>query len=204
MGNRLYVGNLSFNATETDLMDLFGQAGQVKDVALIQDRVTGKSRGFAFVTMTTDEEAATAISTLNGKNVEGRTITVNEARPREERTGVAVAAATAAGAAAATAVDGRRRAATAAAGIAAVAGVTAVAGAAAEIAVAATATGATAATAAADAAATTAEPNQPFDFCDESTPGNPGCFRLAVVDSRDRFFARNRFPTRRKVVQWRL
>ena len=85
MGNRLYVGNLSFNATETDLMDLFGQAGQVKDVALIQDRVTGKSRGFAFVTMTTDQEAATAISTLNGKNVEGRTITVNEARPREER-----------------------------------------------------------------------------------------------------------------------
>ncbi len=85
MGNRLYVGNLSFNATETDLMDLFGQAGQVKDVALIQDRVTGKSRGFAFVTMTTDEEAATAISTLNGKNIEGRTISVNEARPREER-----------------------------------------------------------------------------------------------------------------------
>ncbi len=87
MGNRLYVGNLSFNATETDLMDLFGQAGQVKDVALIQDRVTGKSRGFAFVTMTTDEEAATAISTLNGKNIEGRTISVNEARPREERPG---------------------------------------------------------------------------------------------------------------------
>ena len=66
-------------------MDLFGQAGQVKNVALIQDRVTGKSRGFAFVTMTTDEEAATAISTLNGKNIEGRTISVNEARPREER-----------------------------------------------------------------------------------------------------------------------
>lgn len=87
MGNRLYVGNLSFNATETDLMDLFSQAGQVKDVALIQDRVTGKSRGFAFVTMTTDEEAATAISTLNGKNIEGRTISVNEARPREERPG---------------------------------------------------------------------------------------------------------------------
>ena len=85
MGNRLYVGNLSFNATEGDLMDLFGQAGQVKDVALIQDRVTGKSRGFAFVTMTTDAEAAAAISTLNGKNIEGRTISVNEARPREER-----------------------------------------------------------------------------------------------------------------------
>ena len=85
MGNRLYVGNLSFNATETDLMDLFGQAGQVKDVALIQDRVTGKSRGFAFVTMTTDQEAATAISQLNGKSIEGRSISVNEARPREER-----------------------------------------------------------------------------------------------------------------------
>ena len=85
MGNRLYIGNLSFNATETDLMDLFGQAGQVKDVALIQDRVTGKSRGFAFVTMNTDEEAANAISQFNGKSVEGRTISVNEARPREER-----------------------------------------------------------------------------------------------------------------------
>ena len=85
MGNRLYVGNLSFNATETDLMDLFGQAGQVKDVALIQDRVTGKSRGFAFVTMTTDEEAAAAVSQLNGKSIEGRTISVSEARPREER-----------------------------------------------------------------------------------------------------------------------
>ncbi len=85
MGNRLYVGNLSFNATETDLMDLFGQAGQVKDVALIQDRVTGKSRGFAFVTMTTDEEAATAVSQLNGKSIDGRTISVSEARPREER-----------------------------------------------------------------------------------------------------------------------
>jgi RNA recognition motif-containing protein len=85
MGNRLYVGNLSFNATETDLMDLFGQAGTVKDVALIQDRVTGKSRGFAFVTMTTDQEAANAISQLNGKSIEGRTISVTEARPREER-----------------------------------------------------------------------------------------------------------------------
>ena len=73
MGNRLYVGNLSFNATETDLMDLFGQAGTVKDVALIQDRVTGKSRGFAFVTMTTDQEAANAITQLHGKSIEGRT-----------------------------------------------------------------------------------------------------------------------------------
>ena len=85
MGSRLYVGNLSFNATETDLMDLFGQAGQVKDVALIQDRFTGKSRGFAFVTMATDEDAANAISQFHGKSVEGRVLTVNEARPREER-----------------------------------------------------------------------------------------------------------------------
>lgn len=85
MGNRLYVGNLSFNATETDLMDLFGQAGTVKEVALIQDRVTGKSRGFAFVTMSSDEEANAAINQLNGKSIEGRAISVNEARPREER-----------------------------------------------------------------------------------------------------------------------
>lgn len=85
MGSRLYVGNLSFNATEGDLMDLFGQAGQVKDVALIQDRFTGKSRGFAFVTMVTDEDAQNAISQFNGKSIEGRALTVNEARPREER-----------------------------------------------------------------------------------------------------------------------
>ena len=85
MGNRLYVGNLSFNATETDLEDLFGQAGKVKEVALIQDRETGKSRGFAFVTMSSDEEANAAISQLNGKSIEGRAISVNEARPREER-----------------------------------------------------------------------------------------------------------------------
>lgn len=85
MGNRLYVGNLSFNATETDLMDLFGQSGSVKDVLLIQDRFTGKSRGFAFVTMATDEDAANAINQLNGKTIEGRALTVNEARPRDER-----------------------------------------------------------------------------------------------------------------------
>ena len=85
MGNRLYVGNLSFNATEGDLMDLFGQSGKVKDVSLIQDRFTGKSRGFAFVTMETDDDAQNAISQFHGKNVEGRVLTVNEARPREER-----------------------------------------------------------------------------------------------------------------------
>ena len=136
MGNRLYVGNLSFNATETDLMDLFGQAGQVKDVALIQDRVTGKSRGFAFVTMTTDEEAATAISTLNGKNIEGRTISRQRGPPAR---GTSLAAAAAAAAVAATVAAAA--AATAAAVAVAAAAVAAVAAAAATHA-AATATGA--------------------------------------------------------------
>ncbi len=150
MGNRLYVGNLSFNATETDLMDLFGQAGQVKDVALIQDRVTGKSRGFAFVTMTTDEEAATAISTLNGKNIEGRTISVNEARPARS---VRAAAAAAAVAAAATAAVAAAVAVTAAAG-AVVAATAAVA-----VAVAVAATAAVAATVAAVAATVAATAN---------------------------------------------
>lgn len=85
MGNRLYIGNLSFTATETDLMDLFGQAGAVKEISLIQDRFTGKSRGFAFVTMMTDDDAANAISLFHGKSIGGRPLTVNEARPREER-----------------------------------------------------------------------------------------------------------------------
>lgn len=85
MGNRLYVGNLSFNTTETDLQDLFAQAGTVQEVMLIQDKFTGKSRGFAFVTMATDADATKAISEFNGKTVDGRALTVNEARPREER-----------------------------------------------------------------------------------------------------------------------
>ncbi len=85
MGNRLYVGNLAFTITEPDLQDLFGQAGTVSEVALMVDKFTGKSRGFAFVTMATDQEAQNAISTLHGKSVEGRALTVNEARPREER-----------------------------------------------------------------------------------------------------------------------
>jgi|SRR5437588_9401823 len=85
MGTKLYVGNLSFNTTETDLQDLFAQAGAVQDVMLMQDKFTGKSRGFAFVTMATDQEAQNAITQFNGKTVEGRALTVNEARPREAR-----------------------------------------------------------------------------------------------------------------------
>jgi RNA recognition motif-containing protein len=85
MGNKLYVGNLPFNTTETDLQDLFAQAGPVNEVVLMQDKFTGKSRGFAFVTMATDQDAANAISQFHGKALEGRPLTVNEARPREDR-----------------------------------------------------------------------------------------------------------------------
>ncbi len=85
MGNRLYVGNLAFTITEPDLQDLFAQAGTVSEVALMVDKFTGKSRGFAFVTMSTDQEAQNAITQIHGKAVEGRALTVNEARPREER-----------------------------------------------------------------------------------------------------------------------
>jgi RNA recognition motif-containing protein len=83
--SKLYVGNLSFDTTEIDLQDAFGQAGTVTEAALMQDKFTGKSRGFAFVTMSTPEEAQKAISLLHGKQLQGRTLTVNEARPREER-----------------------------------------------------------------------------------------------------------------------
>ena len=85
MGNKLYVGNLSFNTTETDLQDLFAQAGPVKEVVLMQDKFTGKSRGFGFVTMSTDADAASAVNQFHGKALDGRPLTVNEARPREER-----------------------------------------------------------------------------------------------------------------------
>jgi RNA recognition motif-containing protein len=87
MGNKLYVGNLSFNTTETDLQDLFAQAGTVSEVMLIQDRFTGKSRGFAFVTMGSDEDAKNAITKFHGQPLDGRPLTVNEAQPREERRG---------------------------------------------------------------------------------------------------------------------
>lgn len=85
--NKLYVGNLPFSITEPDLQDLFGQAGTVSDVLLIQDKFTGKSRGFAFVTMGTDNEALSAIEQFHGKAIDGRPLTVNIARPREERSG---------------------------------------------------------------------------------------------------------------------
>ena len=85
MGNKLYVGNLSFDTTEIDLQDLFAEAGTVTEAALMQDKFTGKSRGFAFVTMSSDEEAQKAISLFHGKTVQGRALTVNEARPREDR-----------------------------------------------------------------------------------------------------------------------
>jgi RNA recognition motif-containing protein len=87
MNNKLYVGNLPFNVTEPDLQDLFGQAGTVSDVMLVQDKFTGKSRGFAFVTMGTEDEAQNAIEQFHGKALEGRPLTVNVARPREERSG---------------------------------------------------------------------------------------------------------------------
>ena len=87
MNNKLYVGNLPFNVTEPDLQDLFGQAGTVSDVMLVQDKFTGKSRGFAFVTMGSETEANSAIEQFHGKALEGRALTVNIARPREERSG---------------------------------------------------------------------------------------------------------------------
>ena len=85
MSTKLYVGNLSFDTTEIDLQDLFAKAGTVQEVALVQDKFTGKSRGFAFVTMGSLAEATEAINQFNGKDIHGRRLTVNEARPREDR-----------------------------------------------------------------------------------------------------------------------
>jgi cold-inducible RNA-binding protein len=87
MGNKLFVGNLSFNATENDIQDAFAAFGTVMEATLMQDRMTGRPRGFGFVTMSTDEEAQKAIAGLNGKELAGRALTVNEAKPREERSG---------------------------------------------------------------------------------------------------------------------
>jgi RNA recognition motif-containing protein len=81
---KLYVGNLSFNTTDPDLRDLFAEYGTVEDVHLVTDRGTGKSRGFAFVTMSSAEEGRAAITALEGKQVDGRNLTVNEARPKNE------------------------------------------------------------------------------------------------------------------------
>jgi cold-inducible RNA-binding protein len=87
MSTKLYVGNLSFDVIENDLQDLLAQHGPVNEVNVIMDKMTGRARGFAFVTMSTKEGADAAIQALNGKEWKGRALTVNEARPREERTG---------------------------------------------------------------------------------------------------------------------
>lgn len=87
MGKKLYVGNLPYSATEQVLVDSFSQFGTVESAKIITDRETGRSKGFAFVEMSTDQEAADAIAKLNGADYEGRTLTVNEARPMEPRTG---------------------------------------------------------------------------------------------------------------------
>jgi RNA recognition motif-containing protein len=85
MNNKLFVGNLSFDTSENDLQDAFAAYGTVSETNLMMDRTTNKSRGFAFVTMSTDEEAQSAIAGLNGRELSGRALTVNVARPREER-----------------------------------------------------------------------------------------------------------------------
>ena len=85
--SKLFVGHLSFNTTENDLQDAFAAHGTVSEVNLMMDRESGRPRGFGFVTMSTPEEAQAAIDALNGKSVDGRALTVNIAKPREERSG---------------------------------------------------------------------------------------------------------------------
>lgn len=85
--NKLFVGNLSFKTTENDLQDMFAAHGTITEANLMMDRATGRPRGFGFVTMSTPEEANTAAEALNGQSVDGRALTVNLARPREERSG---------------------------------------------------------------------------------------------------------------------
>src|SRR5213080_1501459 len=87
MSTKLFVGNLSFNTTENQLQDMFAAHGNVIEVDLIMDKFTGRPRGFAFVTMESKEAADAAVQALNGKSIDGRALTVNEARPREERSG---------------------------------------------------------------------------------------------------------------------
>lgn len=87
MNNKLFVGGLSFNTTENGLQDAFAAHGTVNEVNLITDKMTGKSKGFGFVTMSSEQEAQSAIDSLNGKSLDGRNLTVNVARPREERPG---------------------------------------------------------------------------------------------------------------------
>jgi RNA recognition motif-containing protein len=85
MGSKLYVGNLSYNTSSSDLEQLFSQHGTVQSAEVIADRDTGRSKGFGFVQMGSDEEAQAAITALNGQQHDGRALTVNEAKPREER-----------------------------------------------------------------------------------------------------------------------
>src|SRR5205823_9456981 len=87
MGKKLYVGNLSYQVDSSELEQLFGQHGQVVSAQIINDRDTGRSKGFGFVEMSNDDEADAAITALNGQQHNGRALTVNEARPREERPG---------------------------------------------------------------------------------------------------------------------
>lgn len=84
---KLYVGNLSYSTTQDSLESAFSEHGQVDEVAIVMDRETGRPRGFAFVTMSNDQEARTAIEAVNGREIDGRTVTVNEARPKAERSG---------------------------------------------------------------------------------------------------------------------
>jgi len=87
MGKRLYVGNLSYNTDSSGLEQLFSQHGSVQSAEVVSDRMTGRSKGFGFVEMGTEEEAQAAIAALHGQEYDGRALTVNEAKPREERSG---------------------------------------------------------------------------------------------------------------------
>ena len=87
MSTKLYVGNLAFQTTSQELQQLFGQAGTVQSASVVEDRDTGRSRGFAFVEMSSQEEATSAIEQFNGKEIGGRALKVNEAKPRENRSG---------------------------------------------------------------------------------------------------------------------
>ena len=87
MSMKLYIGNLSFQTSSEDLQQLFAQAGTVESASVVEDRDTGQSRGFGFVEMSSREEAQAAIAQFNGKEVNGRSLTVNEAKPREDRGG---------------------------------------------------------------------------------------------------------------------
>src|SRR3954471_15048439 len=87
MGKKLYVGNLSYEVTDSDLEQMFAAHGTVQSAQVIMDRDTGRSKGFGFVEMGSDQEAQAAISAMNGKEFDGRALTVNEAKPREDRGG---------------------------------------------------------------------------------------------------------------------